>query len=150
MLYETICLFPGSQDDASIPSLVEKVKNILEKQGAALTGEEDLGRRPLSYRIKKEREGVYKVFSFEMEPEKVKGLAQDLTLMNEVLRFLTVKKEKIPAKPRVVRRRPVKVVAPVVSDAKLSVPKTPAEDMSAEKIKQLDKKLEDILTDVTV
>lgn len=89
--YEVACVFQG--DDGVFTRGKELVKSELEKLGAQIIGEEDLGQRNLAYPIKRETRGHYWIYSVEMDPAKANQIEHALRLTSELLRVLVIKKD---------------------------------------------------------
>ncbi|MFQ3619398.1 MAG: 30S ribosomal protein S6 [Spirochaetales bacterium] len=89
--YEVACVFHG--EDATFNRGKELVKGELEKLGAKIIAEDDLGQRNLAYPIQKETRGHYWIYSVDMDPSKAKQIEQSLKLTNELLRVLVIRKD---------------------------------------------------------
>ncbi|OQX28658.1 MAG: 30S ribosomal protein S6 [Spirochaeta sp. LUC14_002_19_P3] len=91
-LYELVCAFrvQEGRDAAGI----EAVKQILSDAEAVITSEDDMGDREFAYEVKKETRGRYRLFTVQLNQEKLPGIEEALKLHSEVLRFLFVLKEK--------------------------------------------------------
>lgn len=90
--YEVACLFRQEEDIYNRGR--EMVKEELTGLGAVITGEEDLGQRPLAYPVKKENRGHYLVYMVEMEPAQAHKIEDTLKLKTELLKVMVIKKEK--------------------------------------------------------
>jgi len=66
------------------------VKSALEKAGARINFEGQASRITLSYPIKKEREAHFGYFQFEVTPDKIKEIDEELKNSQEIIRFLTI------------------------------------------------------------
>ncbi|HIE44020.1 MAG TPA: 30S ribosomal protein S6 [Candidatus Omnitrophica bacterium] len=73
----------------------EKQKKVIEGLKKIIGGTKvkvDLwGKRPLAYDIKKKKEGVYYLLSFEAKPEILPTLEKELRLEEDVIRYLIVR-----------------------------------------------------------
>jgi small subunit ribosomal protein S6 len=90
--YEVVFIFRTEAD--AYNSGLEKVKKEFTEIGANIVKEDDMGDRELAYQIKKESRGHYYLFNLELEPDSILKIEKDLKLMNEVLKFMFVKKDK--------------------------------------------------------
>ncbi len=90
--YEFTAVFRIKEDNYAIG--LKAVKDILEKAGASISSEEDMGDRLLAYPVKKEERGHYHLFNIETEPTSLFNIEKDLKLRTELLKYLFVKKDK--------------------------------------------------------
>ncbi len=88
--------FVGKQDLTSkqIEGLVSKYTEIIKKSGKILKTE-NWGLLNLATKIKKNSKGIFVHFKFEGKDEVVKDLEKKLIIENDVIRFLTVKYNKL-------------------------------------------------------
>lgn len=99
--YETVYILQPQIADAQASQMNEKIKSLIEKYDGRLFYARSLGRKNLSYRIKKQTKGTYFVLDYAAQGDCVKDLERSLMLDENVLRFLTVvKAEKIDVDAR--------------------------------------------------
>jgi small subunit ribosomal protein S6 len=98
MTYELLYIIPQQVKDEEIPSITKKVDETIKEVGGRITKEENLGKKKLAYLIKQTRRGFYILINFELSPSALQELKEDLRLMEEILRFQIIKKEKRPGK----------------------------------------------------
>ncbi len=95
--YELTYLLTASSTDAELQAAKEAVAAVLSKQGATVTDTQDWGKKPLAYALTAHkgthREAVYVHVVFEVLPEKMSEIDQQLKLTGEVLRHLLVVSE---------------------------------------------------------
>ncbi|PIP32420.1 30S ribosomal protein S6 [Candidatus Gottesmanbacteria bacterium CG11_big_fil_rev_8_21_14_0_20_37_11] len=72
--------------------LMDSVKELLSEGGKILQVK-DMGKRMLSYPIKKEKEGNYKLLILEASGKEINSLSSKLNLDDRILRYLFVKIE---------------------------------------------------------
>ncbi len=84
-----------------LPSDEEKMKEAsafvmaeLEKAGATITKQEDLGVKTLAYEIAKQNKGHYVYFELSVDTQKIVVLSRAFQLSSHVLKFLFVNPEK--------------------------------------------------------
>jgi small subunit ribosomal protein S6 len=77
----------------------------LETDGGAVKKREYWGLRSLAYRIKKNRKGHYMLLGLDAPPPAILEMERQLTLNEDVLRFLTVRIEEISEEPSVILSR---------------------------------------------
>ena len=117
MQYELFYLV-GQRQESNLDAIREAVKIMLVSEGAKLLEPELTEKRKLSYEIKHQNKGTYVTRRFELEDidfwadEKngdkefgIQAMTNKLNLNNDVLRFLIVKTEDLPAPGAKERRK---------------------------------------------
>ena len=74
-------------------AVVEKAKEYITRAGGTVTEVEDWGKKKLAYEIQKMNEGFYYFIQFDAEPDVPAEVEADVRIMDNVLRFLCVKKD---------------------------------------------------------
>ena len=89
----------GKQDlsDKEMQSLIDKYSKIFDKSGKILKTEK-WGLLNLANKIKKNKKGDFVHFKIEIEGKLVKEIEKQLSIDNNVIRYLTVKYDKIDLK----------------------------------------------------
>ena len=89
----------GKQDisDKEMQSLIDKYSKIFDKSGKILKTEK-WGLLNLANKIKKNKKGNFVHFKIEIEGKLVKEIEKQLSIDNNVIRYLTVKYDKIDLK----------------------------------------------------
>ncbi len=90
--YEAIVVFSLTLGDEKIHELIDRFKDLIEKNGT-LNKVDQWGKRTLAYLINKESDGYYVLFDFESQAEFPEEFERVLKITDGILRFLTVKKE---------------------------------------------------------
>ncbi len=72
---------------------VEKAKEYITRAGGTVTEVEDWGKKKLAYEVQKMSEAYYYFIQFEAEPTVPAEVEQDVRIMDNVLRFLVVRKD---------------------------------------------------------
>ena len=72
---------------------VQRSKMMRERAGGTVTEVEDWGKKKLAYDIQKMSEGYYYFIQFEAEATVPAAVEQDVRIMDNVLRFLCVRKD---------------------------------------------------------
>jgi len=80
------------EDDARV-AVVEKAKEYIVRAGGTVTEVEEQGKKRLAYEIQHQSEGFYYFIQFEAETSTPALVEQDVSIMDNVLRFLCVKKD---------------------------------------------------------
>ena len=91
--------FVGKQDLSTkeLDSLVKKYSDIITKSGKLLKTEK-WGLLNLATKIKKNRKGIFVHFKFESKDDSVKNIEKKLSIENNIIRYLTVKYDKLDLK----------------------------------------------------
>ena len=91
--------FIGKQDlsDKEVDGLITKYSNIIDKSGKILKTEK-WGLLNLANKIKKNRKGIFIHFKLEAEGNIVKEMEKQLSIDKNVVRYLTVKFDKLDLK----------------------------------------------------
>ena len=71
----------------------QKAKDYIVRAGGTVTEVEDWGKKKLAYDIQKMSEGYYYFIQFEAEATVPAAVEQDVRIMDNVLRFLCVRKD---------------------------------------------------------
>jgi small subunit ribosomal protein S6 len=104
-LYETVVIARSEITQAQADAVADAVAAQLETDGGAVKKREYWGLRSLAYRIKKNRKGHYILLGVEAPPPAVREMERQLTLNEDVLRFMTVRVEDISEEPSVILSR---------------------------------------------
>lgn len=91
--YELALVVSAKIDDEARDAVVEKAKGYVTRYGGNITEVEEWGKKTLSYEIQKMKEGYYYFIQFEAEPDAPAQLERDMRIMDNVLRYLIVRKE---------------------------------------------------------
>ena len=90
--YETVVIVNPNLSDEEMKDLIKKFSDIINNDGKVLEVQE-MGKKKLAYEIKKNKEGYYVVINFEAKPEVVNELERRYRITDEVMKFLTVRKD---------------------------------------------------------
>jgi small subunit ribosomal protein S6 len=104
-LYETVVIARSEITQAQADAVADAVIAQLETDGGAVKKREYWGLRNLAYRIKKNRKGHYILLGLEAPSPAVLEMERQLTLNEDVLRFMTVRIEEISEEPSVILSR---------------------------------------------
>ena len=164
--YELCYIVPIKYLEDELQKVKETINGLVKKYSGIATSENDLGKQRLAYPIKQVHQGTYIVVEFDMDGENRNKLDAELKIMPEVLRHLIVKKriksdaerqreEKIQAglrhvkeqeliKAEEARKTGVKKMeeAVIVDEAKIA-----KKEQKKVTLEELDKKLDELLTD---
>ena len=131
--YETVIVSRPELTESQLGEINEKIKSIIDRKKGRLFFARNLGKRSLSYPVKKETKGIYTCFDYAAAGPAVSDIERALRLDDTVLRFLTViKNENVD-----VEARAAEVVARGEDVAEASQDK-PAQSKSSESEKTTD------------
>ena len=91
--YESIIIVNPNVDEAGLKALEEKFTGLINENGK-VESVENMGKKRLAYEIKKFKEGTYMLFNFEAKPELISELERVYRITDDVMKFITVRKEK--------------------------------------------------------
>ncbi len=95
------CVFIVRQDipAADVDKMADKFSDLISKNGGKVTKRENWGLRNLAYRIQKNRKGHYVLLEMDTPFEAVKELERQIGISEDILRFMTVKLDKLSEGP---------------------------------------------------
>ncbi|OIO52301.1 30S ribosomal protein S6 [Candidatus Uhrbacteria bacterium CG_4_10_14_0_8_um_filter_58_22] len=150
--YEMMFILPSKYTEGEMDGIIKKVNSMLEESGAKLADMHNLGKRRLTYPISNQRNGVYILTYFESEPADLAKMDQTIRLSGEVMRHIIIERDphitQMPNLIEVEDRRSEEgserqhVAAPV-----RAVPPKPVAKPESVNMQELDKKLDEILTE---
>lgn len=91
--YELALVVNAKLEDEARDAVVEKAKGYIARYNGTVTEVEEWGKKRLAYEIQKMHEGFYYFIQFEAEPSVPAQIEQNVRIMDNVLRFLCVKKD---------------------------------------------------------
>ena len=91
--YELALVLNAKIEDDVRTATVDKAKNYITRFGGNVTDVEDWGKQKLAYEIQKMDEAFYYFIQFDAEPEVPAQLEENVRIMDNVLRFLCVRKD---------------------------------------------------------
>jgi len=105
--YETLVLIHPEQGEAGSKELAARIQALIEDQGGTVSQVQEWGQRELAYLIGKQRRAFYVLFEYRTAPKALQEVERNLTLMEPVLRFVSVRQaENAPPAPLRSVRRP--------------------------------------------
>jgi small subunit ribosomal protein S6 len=112
--YETMIVLRTDLQEAGVKEQAERVRKLLETQGAVVAGVHEWGLRELAYIIQKERRGYYLLAEYTGPAAAVAELERTLKLSDVILRFVTIRQDD-DAPPAVAPQRDVET-APAIDE----------------------------------
>jgi small subunit ribosomal protein S6 len=94
-LYEHVVISRQDISPQQAEALNDQIKSIIEEHGGTVAKIEYWGLRNLTYRIKKNRKGHYSLLALDAPPAAVKELERQLSINEDVLRYMTIRVEEI-------------------------------------------------------
>ena len=91
--YELALVVSARIDDDARAAVVDKAKDYIARYGGTVTEVEDQGKKRLAYPIRKQPEGFYYFIQFEAETSAPAQLEDHVRIMDNVLRYLVVRKD---------------------------------------------------------
>ena len=91
--YELALVVSAKIEDDARTATVEKAKEYITRAGGTITEVEDWGKKKLAYEVQKMSEAYYYFIQFDAESSVPATVEQDVRIMDNVLRFLCVRKD---------------------------------------------------------
>ena len=91
--YELAFVVSAKIEDDARAAVVEKAKEYITRAGGTVTEVEEWGKKKLAYDIQHMSEGFYYFIQFDANTDVPAAVEQDVRIMDNVLRFLCVKKD---------------------------------------------------------
>lgn len=99
--YESVFITRQDLSSNQVDNLTESFVNLLQQNKGTVAKKEYWGLRTLAYPIKKNKKGHYVLFAIDAPAEAITELERMMRLNEDVIRFLTVKVEKLELEPSV-------------------------------------------------
>lgn len=93
--YELMLILRPNLEDEAREAVLEKVRGIVTAAGGSVDSEESWGKRRLAHEINHTEEGDYHVIHFHADTASVAELDRVLHITDQVLRFMTVRRDDI-------------------------------------------------------
>ena len=100
--YETVFIARQDLGQAQVDALTDGFVKIIKDGGGKVHKTENWGLRNLAYRINKNRKGHYVLIETDTPPEALHEMERNMRLNEDVLRFLSVREEKLSEGPSVI------------------------------------------------
>ncbi len=105
--YEMMLITRPDVPEEEIDKLTAQMDGVVSGAGGKTEKIDKMGRRRLAYRVKKQREGYYVLFTFEGNGDTVREFERRLKVTDSVIKFLTVRIDE--------RRKPAAEAKPVAA-----------------------------------
>ena len=104
-LYEHIFLVRQDATAAQVDALVEQYKGVITAGGGSVAKVENWGIKSLTYRIKKNRKAHFTLMNIDSPSAAVAEMERQMSISEDVIRFMTVKVEALEDGPSAQMRR---------------------------------------------
>ena len=94
-LYEHVIIARQDISAQQAEALNDTLKGLIEEGGGSVAKIEYWGLRNLTYRIKKNRKGHYSLLSIDAPAPAVKEMERQLSINEDVLRYLTIRVDEL-------------------------------------------------------
>ena len=91
--YELALVVNAKIEDEAREAVVETAKGYVARYGGTVTEVEEWGKKRLAYEVQKMREGFYYFIQFEADATCPAEVERHVRIMDNVMRYLVVKKE---------------------------------------------------------
>ena len=91
--YELAVVVNAKIEDDERAAVVDKCKALIERFGGTITHVDEWGKRRLAYEIQKMKEGFYYVVQFDAPTSAPAEIESRIRIMDNVMRYLVVKRE---------------------------------------------------------
>ena len=92
--YEQVLIFSPEMTDEQVQQVLSKARSLIEEPHGEFIAQDIWGRRRLAYPIKRNREGLYAVLQFSVDPSNINELETLHRLNSKIIRHITVKVDK--------------------------------------------------------
>lgn len=89
--YEIIFVVRPDLPEEDVDKLVAQMEGVVAASGGRVEKAEKMGRRRLAYRVRRQREGFYVLFTLEGSGDTVREFERRLKVTDAVIKFLTVR-----------------------------------------------------------
>jgi small subunit ribosomal protein S6 len=93
--YELMVIFSPTLNDEEQRQQSAHVEELLKHENAVIHLTDHWGKRKLAYPVKKQRQGFYDWYYFELDPSRISEIDRKLKMSETILRFMSLKMEKI-------------------------------------------------------
>lgn len=91
--YELAVVVSAKIEDDERAATIEKVKEIITKNGGTITNVDEWGKKRLAYEVQKMREAFYYFIQFDADATVPAEIESRIRLMEDVVRYLVVRQD---------------------------------------------------------
>jgi small subunit ribosomal protein S6 len=121
--YEDMVIIDSNLDDTAVEETVQKIKDVIVKQGGEILKSEIWGRRKLAYELNKHQKGNYVLLLFKAPSSTIAELENLSKVLDSIIKFMVVKLTKKK-----------QIEAATAAPQKAAVKEVPAETKAAETV----------------
>ena len=88
--YESVIIINPSVDEDNLKNLEKTFTDMINKDGKVEKVEE-MGKKKLAYKVKKNDEGIYVTFYFEANPALIAELERNYRITDEIIKFIVIR-----------------------------------------------------------
>ena len=89
--YEMLVIIDSNLDDKVVEETVQRIKDVIIKQGGEIFKTDNWGRRKLAYDLNKQQKGNYVLLLFKAPPSTIAELEKLCGLIDSILKFMCIK-----------------------------------------------------------
>ena len=93
--YELMVIYSPNLTEDEQRQQFAQVEELLKHENARISWVDHWGKRKLAYLVKKQRQGIYDWFYFELDPSRISEIDRKLKMSEVILRFMITKMEKL-------------------------------------------------------
>jgi small subunit ribosomal protein S6 len=97
-LYEGMYVIKATLSDEARHKALDRIQKGITQRGGEVLKIHDQGRRRLAYQVNGHKEGYYFILYFSLTPEVISELWQEYHLNEDLIRFVTLRTEKVMEK----------------------------------------------------
>ena len=88
--YESVVIINPNVDDDKLKDLEKTFTDMINKDGK-VEKVENLGKKKLAYKVRKNDEGIYLVINFEANPTLIAELERNYRITDDIIKFLDIR-----------------------------------------------------------
>ncbi|MCK5505116.1 MAG: 30S ribosomal protein S6 [Thermodesulfovibrionia bacterium] len=89
--YEKFLILDPNLDNSILEETVEKIKEVIIRQGGEILKSENWGSRKLAYELNKHQKGTYIFLVFKSPPSTIAELEKYCNVVDHIIKFMVVK-----------------------------------------------------------
>ena len=105
--YEKFLIIDPNLDNSVLEETVEKIKEVIIRQGGEILKSENWGSRKLAYELNKHQKGTYIFLVFKAPPSTIAELEKYCKVVDHIIKFMVVK---------LTKKKQIEAVLPSPSD----------------------------------
>ncbi|MFC1667639.1 30S ribosomal protein S6 [Candidatus Omnitrophota bacterium] len=90
--YEGVFILKPDLSTENLDKTLGQIQEAIEKHKGSQGEIKDWGKQKLTYPVRKQKEGIYYIISFHIDPDAVSKIRRSFSLNESILRVLLVKK----------------------------------------------------------